>query len=128
MSSLNVVERVVSTAWQAALGALAAGAETVTAHSIDWRTYLAFVLVTVLGSVVKNVAVKVETDPAVKAVEPVLKAAEPLLQPVLKKVEANPVVADVVKAVESAQGNIDPAGPAVVNKAVTQVLTFAPAQ
>lgn len=106
MKNLEVIERVLSTAWQAGLGALAASAEAVTAHSSDWRTGAIFVAVTVVAALVKNLAVQASTKLApveteLKTFAPVLHAVEavPAVKAEVAKVEANPVVQDVVKDV-----------------------------
>lgn len=123
MKYLDVVERVVSTAWQAALGAAAAGAETIATHATDWRTYGVFLSVTVLGALVKNLAVKLATNPVVKDLKPVAKAvaAVPAVKAVVDKVETAPLVAEAVKVAES----IPVANPARTVVSTPSVLTFA---
>jgi hypothetical protein len=57
----NVIERVVSTTVQAAVGAAAASAEAVATGALDWRTGLTGVAVAALIAFAKNLQVELAT-------------------------------------------------------------------
>lgn len=60
----NVVERLVSTTVQAAVGAVASIAEAVATGQLDWKTALTGVAVAALLSFAKNLQVELSTPPA----------------------------------------------------------------